>query len=374
MDFLFSIPHYFIWAVVVLSVLVFVHEMGHYLAARYCGVRVEVFSIGFGPELFGWNDRKGTRWKVAAVPVGGYVKMFGERAETKPDAPPMSAADRAVSFANKTLGQRAFIVFAGPAANLIYAIVVMAGLFSILGQPYTPADVGEVHPNSAAAKAGLQPGDVITRIDGTAIERFEQVQRIVQLNPGTPLRIVVRRGGQELTLTATPDVVEYKNRFGTQSREGRLGVQRTNLDRKLVKHDFHIALWEATRETADLSAKIFEALWQMISGYRSLSELGGPLRIMQMSGETAKEGPITWIMFTVILSINLGLFNLFPIPLLDGGHLLFYVMEWVRGRPISERIQEYSFRIGIALILCFALFLTWNDLVSFNVAGLFSLS
>jgi regulator of sigma E protease len=374
MDFLFSIPHYFIWAVVVLSVLVFVHEMGHYLAARYCGVRVEVFSIGFGPEIFGWNDRKGTRWKVAAIPVGGYVKMFGERAETNPEAPPLSPADRAVSFSSKTLGQRALIVFAGPAANLIYAIVVMAGLFSILGQPYTPSDVGEVHPNSAAAKAGLQPGDVITRIDGTSIERFEQVQRIVQLNPGTPLKVVVLRGGKELTLTAIPDVVEYKNRFGTQSREGRLGVQRTNLDRKLVKHDFHVALWEATRETADLSSKIFEALWQMISGYRSLSELGGPLRIMQMSGETAKEGPVTWIMFTVILSINLGLFNLFPIPLLDGGHLLFYVMEWVRGRPISERIQEYSFRIGIALILCFALFLTWNDLVSFNVAGLFSLS
>jgi regulator of sigma E protease len=374
MDFLFSIPHYFIWAVVVLSVLVFVHEMGHYLAARYCGVRVEVFSIGFGPEIFGWNDRKGTRWKVAAIPVGGYVKMFGERPETSPGAAPRSPADRAVSFANKTLAQRAFIVFAGPAANLIYAIVVMAGLFAILGQPYTPSDVGEVDANSAAARAGLQAGDVIARIDGTSIERFEQVQRIVQLNPGTPLKVTVLRDGKELTLTATPDVVEYTNRFGTQSREGRLGVRRTNLDRKLVKHDFHVALWQATRETADLSAKIFEALWQMISGYRSLSELGGPLRIMQMSGETAKEGPVTWIMFTVILSINLGLFNLFPIPLLDGGHLLFYVMEWIRGRPISERIQEYSFRIGIALILCFALFLTWNDLVSFNVAGLFSLS
>ena len=374
MDFLTSIPHYFIWAVVVLSVLVFVHEMGHYLAARHCGVRIEVFSIGFGPEIYGWNDRHGTRWKISAIPVGGYVKMFGERPEGGPDGQPISAADRAVSFASKSLLQRAYIVVAGPAANLIYAIVVMAGLFAIVGQPYTPADVGEVDPQGAAARAGMQPGDVIVRIDGTEIERFEQVQRIVQLNPGTPLSIVVRRDGKDVALTATPDVVEFTNRFGSLQSEGRLGVKRTSLDREFVRHDPATAMWYAAKETVDLSAKIFDALWQIISGTRSVKELGGPLKIMQMSGETAKDGPITWIMFTVILSINLGLFNLFPIPLLDGGHLLFYVFEAVRGRPLSERVQEYGFRIGIALILCFALFVTWNDLVSFNIAGLFSLS
>jgi len=375
MDFITSIPHYAIWAILVLSVLVFVHEMGHYLAARYCGVRVEVFSIGFGPEIYGWTDRKGTRWKISAVPVGGYVKMFGERPDSgAPDAPPMSAADRAVSFAGKTLGQRALVVFAGPLANLLYAIVVMAALFSILGQPYTPSDVGEVDPQSAAAHAGFKPGDVIVRIDGTAVDRFEQVQRIVQQSPGASLRVTVLRDGAETVLTAVPDTVEFKNRFGGQSREGRLGLRRTNLDRKLVRHDPATSLWLATTETYDMSGKIFEAVWQIVAGTRSVKELGGPLRIMQMSGETAKDGPITWIMFTVILSINLGLFNLFPIPLLDGGHLMFYLAEWVRGRPLSERIQEYGFRIGIALILCFALFVTWNDLVSFDVAGLFSLS
>lgn len=374
MEFITAIPHYAIWAILVLSVLVFVHEMGHYLAARYCGVRVETFSIGFGPEIYGWTDRKGTRWKISAVPVGGYVKMFGERPDPNAPAVTLSAADRAVSFAGKSLGQRAFIVFAGPFANILYAIVVMAVLFAVLGQPFTPADVGEVDPGSAAARAGFQPGDMIVKIDGSPIERFEQVQRIVQQSPGVPLKFGIVRDGKETVLTAIPDSVEFKNRFGTDGREGRLGVRRTNLDRKLVRYDPVTAVWHATRETVDMSGKIFEAIWQMISGTRSVKELGGPLKIMQMSGETAKDGPITWTMFTVILSINLGLFNLFPIPLLDGGHLLFYLVEAVRGRPLSERIQEYGFRIGIALILCFALFVTWNDLVSFDVAGLFSLS
>jgi len=374
MHFLSSLPHYAIWAVLVLTVLVFVHEMGHYLAARRCGVRVEVFSIGFGPELYGWTDRKGTRWKISAIPVGGYVKMFGERPEPGAAAHPLSPEDQKVSFASKTLGQRAFIVFAGPFANIIYAVVVMAALFTILGQPFTPADIGEVVPQSAAERAGFKPGDLIVRIDGTAIERFEQVQRIVQQSPGASLKFTVMRNGKETVLTAVPDTIEFKNRFGSQSREGQLGLRRTNLDRKLVRYDPATALWQASIETVDMSGKIFEAVWQMISGTRSVRELGGPLKIMQMSGETAKDGPVTWTMFTVILSVNLGLFNLFPIPLLDGGHLLFYFFEAVRGRPLSERIQEYGFRIGIALILCFALFVTWNDLVSFDVAGLFSLS
>ena len=374
MEFITAIPHYALWAVLVLSVLVFVHEMGHYLAARRCGVRVETFSIGFGPEIYGWTDSRGTRWKISAVPVGGYVKMFGERPDPNAESVPMSAADRAVSFASKPLRQRAFIVFAGPFANLLYAVIVMAGLFAILGQPFTPADVGEVDAGSAAARAGFVPGDLIVRIEGTPIERFEEVQRIVQQSPGTPLKFTVIRDGKETVLTAIPDTVEFKNRFGTESREGRLGVRRTNADRKLVRYDPATALWHATRETVDMSGKIFEAVWQMISGTRSVRELGGPGQIAKLSGDMAREGIVPWIMFTVILSINLGLFNLFPIPLLDGGHLLFYLAEALRGRPLSERIQEYGFRIGVALILCFALFVTWNDLISFGVGDLFSRS
>jgi regulator of sigma E protease len=337
-------------------------------------VRVEVFSIGFGPELFGWNDSHGTRWKVSAVPVGGYVKMFGERTEPGAAAEPMSPADHAVSFGGKSLAQRTAIVSAGPAANLIYAVVVMAGLFAIVGQPYTPADVGEVEPNSAAARAGFQPGDAIVEIDGAKIERFEEVQRIVLASPGRELHITVLRHGQKVPLVAVPESVDLDSRFGTVQHQGRLGVRRTSLDRKLVRYDPASALWHATVETVNLSGKIFEALGQIVSGTRSVRELGGPLRIMEMSGDTANQGPVTWIMFTVILSINLGLFNLFPIPLLDGGHLLFYLFEAVRGRPLDERMQEYGFRIGIALILCFALFVTWNDLVSLNVLGLFTSS
>jgi regulator of sigma E protease len=375
MDFITAIPHYAIWAILVLTVLIFVHEMGHYLAARRCGVRVEVFSIGFGPEIYGWTDRRGTRWKISAVPVGGYVKMFGERLveETASgETTSLNATDRAVAFGAKQLRQRTFIVFAGPFANYLYAIVVMAGLFAILGQPYTPADVGEVDPKSAAERAGMLPGDMIVAIGTTRVDRFEEVQRIVQRRPGESLRITVMRDGREVVLTATPDTVEFTNRFGSMQREGRLGVRRTTLDRKFVRHDPATALWEATKETASITGKIFEALWQMVTGSRSVRELGGPLKIMQMSGDTAREGIVTWIMFTVILSINLGLFNLFPIPLLDGGHLLFYFFEALRGRPLDERTQEYGFRIGIALILCFALFLTWNDLMSFDVVALFS--
>ncbi len=377
MEFLTAIPHYALWAVIVLTVLVFVHEMGHYLVARWCGVRVETFSIGFGPELFGWNDAHGTRWKVSAVPVGGYVKMFGERNEPgQTNEPPqeLTPAELAVSFAGKKLWQRTLIVLAGPVANLVYAIVVMACLFAIVGQPFTPASVGEVEPNSAAAAAGFKPGDLIVNIDGTKIDRFEQVQRIVLTRPGQPLHVTVKRDGHDVALTAIPQAVKLTDRFGNAQSEGRLGIRRTATDRKLVRYDPATSLWKAGAETVNLSGKIFDAIGQIISGTRSVRELGGPLRIMEMSGETADQGAVTWIMFTVILSINLGLFNLFPIPLLDGGHLLFYLFEAVRGRPLDERTQEYGFRIGIALILCFALFVTWNDLVSLNVFGLLTSS
>ncbi len=311
------------------------------------------------------------------MPVGGYVKMFGERAEPGAPGPSpetMTPADKAVSFALKKLWQRTLIVLAGPVANLAYAVVVMAVLFAAVGQPYTPADVGQVDPNSAAARAGFQPGDVIVGIDGTKIDRFEQIQRIVLAKPGETLHMTVRRNGHDVTLTAIPDSVTLTDRFGNTQHEGRLGIRRTATDRKLVRYDPATALWKAAAETANLSGKIFDALGQIVSGTRSVRELGGPLRIMEMSGETADQGPVTWIMFTVILSINLGLFNLFPIPLLDGGHLLFYLFEAVRGRPLDERTQEYGFRIGIALILCFALFVTWNDLVSLNVFGLLTSS
>ena len=367
MEILSGIWTYVVPFIAVLTVLVFFHELGHFAVARRCGVRVEVFSIGFGPEIFGYTAKSGTRWKFSAIPFGGYVKMFGERAPDENGEPhALSAEDEAVSFYAKSLGQRAAIVFAGPLANFLFAIVVLASLFMVLGEPSTPADVGEVIPGSAAEKAGLKPGDVFLEIDGSKIERFEQVRRIVQLAPGKSLAIIVRRGQQELTLTAIPDGVE-ETLFGSTQTMGRLGVSRPSGDRVFIRHDPLTAVWKATVRTYVLTGSILDALGEIVSGKRTAKELGGPIRIAQISGEMAQAGLVWIIQFTVILSINLGLINLFPIPLLDGGHLLFYAVEAIRGRPVGEKAMGYSLNVGLALILCLTVFVTWNDLVVMRV-------
>jgi len=359
---------------VVLTVLVFIHELGHYLVARACGVRIEVFSIGFGPEIYGWNDRHGTRWRFGAIPIGGYVKMFGEQpggSDRDEAAPALSEADRTVSFAAKTLRQRSAIVFAGPLANFLLAIVLLAGMFMVIGQPFTPADISAVEPGSAAERAGIEPGDVIISINGTDIERFEQVVRIVQMAPGRPLEITVLRSGREIVLDAVAGVHELEDRFGNTQTIGRLGVRRGGGDRKLIRHDPATALWRATVETAVLSGRILDFVWQMINGTRTTKDLGGPIRIAQISADMWQLGIESMIMFAVALSINLGLLNLFPIPMLDGGHLLFYGFEAIRGKPLGERAQEYGFRIGIVMVLGLMVFATWNDLEYFHVVDFF---
>ena len=377
---------YVIPFLVVLTVLVFVHEMGHYLAARKCGIRVEVFSVGFGRELFGWTDKVGTRWKLSAIPFGGYVKMFGEM-QTHRDAPPDSEnGDPAAAaagdgsgmatgvpdaFDSKRLGQRAFVVFAGPLANFVFAIVILAGMFMTVGQPFSPSDIGTVIPNSAAERAGFQAGDVIIGIDGSRVERFQQVIRKVQLHPGATLIFQVKRGAREIELTAVPDVLDQKDRFGNQQRIGRLGISRAGTDMKLIKHDPITAVWRATTETYVLTGSIFSALGQIISGTRSTKELGGPIRIAEMSGNVWQAGLISVLMFATILSINLGLINLFPVPMLDGGHLLFYAIEALRGRPLGLRAQEFGLRLGIAMVLALMVFATWNDLVQLQVVDFF---
>ena len=369
MELLHGLWTYVVPFLAVLTVLVFVHELGHYVAARRCGVRVEVFSIGFGPEIWGCNDRSGTRWKLSWIPFGGYVKMFAERSPEEVGdaaAAPLSDADKAVSFYGKKLSQRAVIVFAGPFANFLFAILVLAGLFSIVGQPYTPADVGAIVSGSAADRAGLKPGDVFKRIGGHSIDRFEQVRQIVQMSPGQPIQIVVLRGGQEVALTAVPDAVEL-TRFGSTQTVGQLGVTRPTTDMVLVRYDPFTALWRATEHAATLTANILDALVQIITGHRTAKELGGPVRIAQISGDMAQAGLVMVIQFAAILSINLGLINLFPIPMLDGGHLLFYGIEAIRGRPVGERAMSYSLNIGLALIFCLTLFVTWNDLVQLRV-------
>jgi regulator of sigma E protease len=379
LDVLSLIWNYILPFLVVLTVLVFVHELGHYLAARKCGVRVEVFSVGFGRELFGWNDRHGTRWKLSMIPFGGYVKMFGEMqasgaADNDPDEtgrPRMTPDEARVAFDTKSLPQRSFIVAAGPLANFLLAIVVLSGMFMTIGQPFTPADIGRVLPNSAAERAGFFPGDVIVSIDGRPVERFEEVIRTVRLYPATPLEFGVERGGHPVTLTAIPDVIDQTDRFGNPQRIGRLGVSRAGTDMKLVRHDPLSAVWRATAETYILSESIFSAIWQIIKGTRTTKELGGPIRIAQMSGDVWQTGLISVLMFTVVLSINLGLINLFPVPMLDGGHLLFYAIEALRGRPLGERAQDVGIRIGIGMVFALMVFATWNDLVQLRVVDFF---
>ena len=370
MEYIASVSSWILPFLIMLTVLVFVHEMGHFWVARRCGVRVEVFSIGFGPEIFGWNDRNGTRWRFSAIPIGGYVKMFGEQAsgaDVNVEAPVISESERAESFAAKTLAQRSAIVFAGPAANFVLAVVLLAGMFMVVGQPFTPADISAVQPGSAADKAGLEPGDVIVAINGTEIERFEQVVSIVQIAPGQSLEIEVERGGRRVVLNAVAGFHEFEDRFGNTQTIGRLGVSRGGGDRKLVRHDPATAVWRASVETVVLSGRILDFVWQMITGTRTTKDLGGPIRIAQMSSDMWQLGIESMIMFTVALSINLGLLNLFPVPMLDGGHLLFYFFEAIRGKPLGERTQEYGFRIGIVMVLGLMVFATWNDLEYFRV-------
>lgn len=360
-----NLAYSILWFVIILTVLVFVHEFGHYIIARWNRVRIEVFSIGFGPELFGWWDRAGTRWKFSAIPLGGYVKMFGDN-DASSGLPAaglsrLTEAERDLSFHYKRLGQRAAIVSAGPAANFVFAIVALAILFMTYGQPFTPAEVGQVQPGSAAEQGGMRPGDLILQIDGRTVHRFEDVQQVVRLNPNTPMTIVVRRDGEEQTLHVTPGRTEYTDRFGHHYEIGLLGISRSGME--YIKRDPTTAIVQAGVETWNLTTGTLGALWQMVEGTRGTDELGGPLRIAQMSGEVAQSGVVAILWFMAVLSINLGLINLFPVPVLDGGHLLFYAAEALRGKPLGQRAQEYGFRIGLALVLTLMVFATWNDIV-----------
>ena len=355
----------------VLTVLVFVHELGHYLIARYNGVKIEVFSIGFGPELFGWWDRSGTRWKFSTIPLGGYVKMFGDSDATSglpiANAGQLTPAERENAFHCKRLGQRAAIVAGGPFANFAFAVALLALLFMTYGQPFTPAEVGQVVPGSAADAGGIKGGDAIVSIDGRAIERFEDVQQLVRLNPNVPMQMVVRRDGELVTLRVTPSLVEENDRLG-RHQIGQLGIRGGGA--KYIQRDPASAVVRAVEETWNLSATTLHAMWQMIIGTRGSEELGGPLRIAQLSGEVAQGGIVPLLWFMAVLSVNLGLINLFPVPVLDGGHLLFYAAEAIRGKPLGQRAQEYGFRVGLALVFTLMLFATWNDLVHTGIVDI----
>ena len=356
------------WFLVVLTPIVFVHEFGHFWVARRNGVRVEVFSIGFGREIVGFTDRVGTRWKFSLIPFGGYVKMFGQ-SDLGPDddgGPELTEADKAQSFHYKGLGQKAAVVAAGPIANFVFAILVFAIMFATVGQPFTPARISRVVEGSVAEAAGVQPGDVFVEVQGRSIQRFEEVQQLIRLHPNIEVELVVERDGERVPLLVTPEEQIVQDNQGNDLSIGVLGVIRDGRP-EFKRHNPLEATWQAFRETGRLVSVTFTALGQMFSGERSAAELGGPVRIAQMSGDAASAGISTLVIFAAFLSINLGLINLFPVPLLDGGHLLFYAYEAVFRRPLGPRAQDVGLKIGLALVLGLMVFATFNDLLRLPV-------
>lgn len=436
--------------VLVLSILVFVHEFGHYFMARLCGVRVETFSIGFGKELFGRTDKHGTRWKFALIPLGGFVKMFGDtdpasagHKETVKDhgeIRPLNSEERKVAFFAKPVWQRSLIVFAGPAINFIFAILLLSCLYVFYGQPVTPPTASAIIKGSAADIAGFQPHDRVLSIDGVTTHRFEDIRQRVMIALDTPMEFTVQRGNEEIKLTATPVRETMEDRFGFQHSRGVLGLigavngfaldkvtqingraiasedaalktLKGSLDKKsevtfkgidgakdsvlivqplkdlnqnlgtadektgklliisekvgneIVKHGPVSGLVTAVRETKEVTLGTLTALGQIVTGTRSAKELGGLIRIGAIAGDMAQAGLVAVITFTALLSINLGLINLFPIPVLDGGHLVFYAIEAVKGSPVPEKGQEYAFRLGFSLLIGIMVFANLSDIL-----------
>jgi len=452
--------------ILILSLLVFVHEWGHYIVARICGVRVEMFSVGFGKELFGRTDKHGTRWKVSMIPLGGYVKMFGDSdpasAGKDEKVKKLSKKDREVAFFSKSVAKRSAIVFAGPAINYIFAIILLAGLYMFHGQPVTPPQASAVIEGSAAAEAGFEPHDIVLSIDGSSINSFEDIRREMMIALDTEKHFVVERNGAEIDIHASPEKVTSEDRFGFSHSRGLLGLispqhaiplqyivkvdgrsfakledlaedasdaEReaydakqaarvevirkalvSQLDQKFaieidrgakidklfvsplkaqnaelitptdeeapailmlaaaetenfIQQGLFEAVGSAIHESYVITVGTFEALGQMVMGTRSAKELGGIIRIGALAGDMAQQGMIAILLFTALLSINLGLINLFPIPLLDGGHLVFYAIEAIQGKPVPDLYQEYAFRTGFALLIALMAFANINDLL-----------
>ncbi|MDF3047497.1 MAG: Zinc metalloprotease [Candidatus Midichloriaceae bacterium] len=355
---------YFFWFLVILSIVVFIHEFGHYLFARLNGVRVEVFSIGFGKELLGINDSHGTRWKLSIIPFGGYVKMFGDSdvasssADLKIDQ--MSFKDKLVSFHHKELWRKAVIVFAGPAFNYISAILIIVGMLFWYGKPATDPVVSQVAKGSPAAIAGIKPGDKILAIDEAQVITFEELRQSIALNTGTQVSLLVERGKKQINLKATPKLEKVKDAYGNEIQMPILGISATG--GKLVKLSFIESVQQGIHETFAISTGMIKGLWQIITGSRSTKELGGPIKIAQYSGQSAQHGFVSILWFIALISINLGLVNLLPLPVLDGGHLAFYAVEAITGKPASEKFKLAVTKISFALLISLMLYVTFNDI------------
>ena len=356
LEFLPTLPRSAVAFVIVLGVLVFVHEFGHYLAARWRGVHVETFSIGFGRSLLAWRDRLGTEWKVGWVPLGGYVRLHGqERAE---DVPPEVRAGwlPGKTFNGKSVGSRAIIVAAGPAANFVLAVVLFFALFASYGRPVAKPEIGEVMAGSVAQQAGLKAGDRIVGIDNAPVARFEDIQHIVLASPGKRIVLHVVRAGAPRDIPIVPETETAAD----GSHTGKLGIRGGGTSYEPL--GIGGAFVAGVAQTWDVTVQTLAGVWAMITHRGSSSDFGGPLRIAEMSGQVASLGFASLVSFIALLSVNLGLINLFPIPVLDGGHLLFFLAEALRGRPLSARAQEYGFRAGFAVLMALFAFATWNDL------------
>jgi regulator of sigma E protease len=354
--------------VAVIGPLVFVHELGHYLVGRWCGVKAEAFSIGFGPEIAAWVDRRGTRWRIGALPLGGYVRFKGDMnaaSQADPAWLQLPAAERAESFPAKPLWQRAAIVAAGPFINFLFAILILAAFAFAHGESRTPAVAGQVQPGSAAAAAGIQPGDRIVSLNGREMATFDDIRLFAQIRAGEPVTILIDRAGKSIEKQGRVGAVQERDGFGNSYRIGRLGIAPGE---PVIEP---VPLWRAPvvaiKQTGQIIRTMVETLGQILGGGRSVKELGGPLKIAEVSGQAATLGIESFVFFMALISINLGFINLLPIPMLDGGHLLFYGVEAVQRRPVSPRVQEWAYRSGLAVLLAMMMLVTFNDLSSFGL-------
>jgi regulator of sigma E protease len=352
----------------VISLIVFIHEMGHYLVGRWSGIRILAFSFGFGPELVGFTDKHGTRWKISAIPLGGYVRFYGDAdAASTPDFDALAqlpSDERDRTFTGAKLWKRAATVAAGPIANFLLAIVILAGIFTAYGKYITDPVVAQVTENSAAAAAGIIPGDLLLSIDGNTINTFDDIQRYVSIRPSVPMTLTVRRQGQEVNVPLTPKLTEITDRFGNKIELGIIGIMtdRSAGNMRLVSFSPAQAVVEAVRETGHIVTGTFRYIGNIFAGRMKADQLGGPIAVAQAAGQVATLGIVALLHLAAVLSVSIGLLNLMPVPVLDGGHLMFYAVEALRGKPVGEAAQGIAFRVGMFLVLSLMVFVTWNDI------------
>jgi regulator of sigma E protease len=373
MDFLATLAtwiwQYGIMFLLVLTLVVFIHELGHFLVARWCGVTVKAFSIGFGPEIYGFYDKHGTRWRFAWIPLGGYVKFIDDDNVSSQGAVAtkgLTAAERAGAFHSKPVSARAAVVAAGPIANFILATVLYAILNATVGVHVLPALVDAVVPNSPAAQAGFQPGDQIVQINNSRIDKFEDLQRIVGSSAGEPLKFVVERKGEKVTLEATPNVDEQRDAFGRTFRRGIIGIQRSVSADKVRTVDVSLpqAVLLGMGETYNNIAQTLDGLWDIVTQRQSAEQMGGPIMMAEVTARVAELGIEPMLRWIAFISANIGFLNLLPIPVLDGGHLVFYAYEAIRRKPASQRMQQMGFQFGLALLMMLVVFVNFNDIMN----------